>query len=413
MFGGRWILQGVSDHFNVGEQLYNDDEEDDGKDNVHDDDDIPFNENHHDDFHDDDDDILELGSSDSPSESSDFDDSEVESVDEVIQDLQKVLLETIPEEADDDNIDINILSGDIINNDVEVHQYINQETESDSDNLDDFDEEESDYDYDEDDYSYDHHDGWFDALYNDVMLGAGYDAWRDSYPEFDVDHEWDMLHIIHRNSVNGCYISLIMKVEEVLDLVGVWKNRKSQLCNQPTIEVDMDSWISASDLELNLFQVEKDLRLKLKMCSVSEINERTFQKLEEVAISIRGFLKDRVIQTIEKCLPYPLPSTVLRLIYFFLASTNGFGTFVCLASALEESDDMFRMTEMMYCKELFSAMDTVFKSLSQMLFYIYPYVKDCTRTHSKDFNIRSSIDWLECCSHYLFTHDVSRFSTSI
>jgi len=403
MSGGRCIFEDES-------KILDDDYEEDGYSNEgehHDDDDGGGS----DDFHDDD--ILEIDSSDSPSKSLDFDDnvnySEVEVVDEVIEVLQNVVLDTIREETDSDNID-NIPIGDIINakNRLEVHQYIIPETESDSENLDDLNGDELDDDFDEDGYSFDY-DGGYDDLYDDVMLEAGYDAWAVPYPEFDIDDEWDVLNNMHCISpVDGCYISLIMKVEEVLKLVGVWKNRKSQLCNQPTIKVDNDAWISAGELELNLFQVEKDLRLKLKMCSVSEIYERNFQKLEELAINIKVFLKDIVIQIIEKCLPYPLPSTVLRLIYSFLASTNGFGAFICLGSTLKESDDIFRTTEMMYCTNLFWAMDAIFKCHSQMLFFVYP--------HSKESYKESNIDWLECCSHNLnklinklkslFTHDV-------
>jgi len=252
-------------------------------------------------------------------------------------------------------------------------------------------EEDVDYDdddYDEDGFSYDHN-GGIDDLYDDVQLEAGYDAWdTEELTEYNLDEEWNVFNfcppsIFHEDVEEGLfplnYNTVVTMAENLLEQVRTWKNRKNRLANN-SFTVDIDTvdevlWKSASDLNLNLYQIDFDLRNKLKWCSINNVEESKVLQLQNITKDVLGFLKRALIDVMQNCIPYFLPSPVINSIYSYLIATEGLTGFKYIASEPFQSDgdDDSRFNEECSCQELFEAITSAYNNFSGFMFYVKPH----------------------------------------
>jgi len=247
-------------------------------------------------------------------------------------------------------------------------------------------EEDVDYDdddYDEDGFSYDHN-GGIDDLYDDVQLEAGYDAWdTEELTEYDLDEEWNVFKFcppsifyedVEEGLISLNYNTVVTMAENLLELVRTWKNRKNKVANNsfPVNKVDENLWKTASDLNLNLYQIECDLRNKLKWCSIKNVQESEVIQLENITKDVLGFLKGAIIDVMQNCIPYFLPSPVINSIYSYLIATEGLTGFKYIASEPFQSDghNDSRFDEECSCQELFEAIASAYTSFSSFMFYV-------------------------------------------
>jgi len=211
-------------------------------------------------------------------------------------------------------------------------------------------EEDVDYDdddYDEDGFSYDHN-GGIDDLYDDVQLEAGYDAWdTEEMTEYYHDEEWNIfkfrqISLFCEGHISLNYNAVVTMAENLLELVRTWKIRKNKLANNSfPVNIDIVDeilWKTASDLNLNLYQIECDLRNKLKWCTIKNVKESEVLQLENITKDVLGFLKRAIIDVIQTCIPYFLPSPVINSIYSYLIATEGLTGFKYIASEPFQSD---------------------------------------------------------------------------
>jgi len=227
---------------------------------------------------------------------------------------------------------------------------------------------EEDWDYEDDDYEED-----------------DYDEDGSSYIEYNLDEEWNVFKfsppsIFYEDIEDGLislnYNNVVTMAENLLELVRTWKNRKNKLANN-SFPVNIDKvdeilWNTASDLNLNLYQIECDLRSKLKWCSVKNVKESEVLQLENITKDVLRFLKRAIIDVMQNCLPYLLPSLAMNSIYSYLIATEGLTGFKYIASEPFQSDgdEDSRFDEECSCQELFEAIASAYNSFSSFMFYV-------------------------------------------
>jgi len=246
-------------------------------------------------------------------------------------------------------------------------------------------EEDVDYDddddYDEDGFSYDHN-GGIDDLYDDVQLVACYDA---LITEYNLDEEWNVFKFcppsifykyVEEGLISFNYNTVVTMAETLLELVRTWKKRKNKLANNSfPVEigvVDEIMWKTASDLNLNLYQIDCDLRNKLKWCSIKNVKESEVLQLQHITKDVLGFIKRAIINVMQNCIPYFLPSPVINSIYSYLIATEGLTGFKYIASEPFQSNgnDDSSFDEECSCQELFEAIALAYDSFSSFMFYV-------------------------------------------
>jgi len=256
--------------------------------------------------------------------------------------------------------------------------------------------DESDVDYDDDYYDDDYFDmfGSFGGYAFLRMMLALEDSFDGDYekenPEFDIDSDWNLFKYnpieIDLGHDECDYDMLLSMAEKLMELLGAWKNRKSQICFvEPGMDDDLhDAWIfdeefeDAFDME-NMYQMKKDLRMKFKRSSVITVlsnfeDEVEILEFEDTVRNIFNFVKNAIIQILEENIPYHLPAPVSSLIFTYLRAEDGLSECDFRNVIALENDDL-RAKEIQASEELYVAMYAVFEYFQSLMFNTEHYVE--------------------------------------
>jgi len=232
--------------------------------------------------------------------------------------------------------------------------------------------------------------GGYDDLYDDVMEEAGYDAWDIENPEFNFEDDDERLMFDfdpfyeyfdledESDNVMMTYQALSELAEMTAKLLAAWENRaavdrddRQKGHTSMGVQVDDESPLFLLDLNLNLYQLEKEGRNELKSYSVWKLERllggnKEVMKLKQVIDNIAFFVKRIIYTSVGNSLPYPMPYPVIKTILSYLLPVKG-----AVNIGLVTTDDSIE-AERKDMDRLYIAMTEVFDHVKVIMFNIEP-----------------------------------------
>jgi len=227
----------------------------------------------------------------------------------------------------------------------------------------------------------------YDDLYDDVEEEAGY--FFLPIFEFGFDEERNLFKYDPDpfNFYTISYQKVIAETEMLSKLLSAWKKRSNGSLQVEFSDADYDN------LELNLYQLEENIRIKLrsysvrKLCEVLGGEEEVVQFSEKVDQTL-VYLKKVLSCILARCLPMDLPYPASRSILSHLLREDGLHRIGFMNS--NEEDELKEEKWTIYCLHI--GVISFYRGLKMVMFSSYRTTESITEVSN---SIRQSKDSIE------------------